>query len=133
MQTGPARVALLGSFTTKQLASFIDLYLFAAGIEADIYEAEYGIFRQEILDPASGFTHDPKVVFLATSWRDLMHVPAPAASQEEVDKHIAAEMAEWSELWHTAYNRLGCQIIQNNLRHRLGALLPTTNCGSLGV
>ncbi len=34
------KLAVLGSFMTKQLVSFIDLHLFAAGVEAEVYEGE---------------------------------------------------------------------------------------------
>ena len=47
----PARVAVLGSTTTSQLAAFLDLFLFAHNVDAEIYEAPYGTMRQEILDP----------------------------------------------------------------------------------
>ena len=43
------KLAILGGFTTHQLRDLIELYLFAAGISAEIYEADYGVFRQEIL------------------------------------------------------------------------------------
>ena len=49
---GP-RVAVLGSFTTHQFVNLLELYLAAGGVRPAFYEAEYGTFRQEILDPAS--------------------------------------------------------------------------------
>src|SRR5205814_1253199 len=45
------RLAVLGSFTTDQIAQLIDLFLFSAGVSLDVYQAGYGTFRQEILDP----------------------------------------------------------------------------------
>ena len=49
----PVRVAVLSSSTSDQLTDLIELFLFAAGVRASIYRAEYGVFRQEILDGAS--------------------------------------------------------------------------------
>ncbi len=109
------KLAILGSFTTKQLADFIDLFLFAAGVEANIYEGEYGVFRQEIIDPRSalhGF--GPQVLFLATTWRDLTQHPGYASEAADVGKVVEAEYAEWAGLWQRAHQDLGCQIIQNN-------------------
>jgi hypothetical protein len=84
-----SRLAVLGSFTTKQLVALLELGLFAAGIDAEIYEADYGVFRQEILDPQSGlYEFGPRVVFLATSWRDLARRPNLRSDREEVARVI---------------------------------------------
>lgn len=109
------KLAVLGSFTTKQLASLIDLHLFGMGIEAEIYEGEYGVFRQEILDQGSGLHQfSPQILFLATSWRDLAHRPAFENDHAQVSRIIEAEQRDWSGLWQAANQHLGCQIIQNN-------------------
>ncbi|HOD83370.1 MAG: hypothetical protein BWX88_02919 [Planctomycetes bacterium ADurb.Bin126] len=111
----PLRLAVLGGFTTTQLCQLIDLYLFAAGADVELYEAEYGIFRQEILDESSGlYAHKPSLVFLAVSWRDLTHLPTISDDRAAVRAKVQAELDEWAQLWRTAHQRLGCQIIQNN-------------------
>jgi len=114
-QSAPLRLAVLGSFTTSQLIAMIELSLFAAGIEAEVYEADFGVFRQEILDPTSGlYEFRPQVLFLATSWRDLGGAPALHGDPAQTGSLIDAEVDNWLSLWNTAYQRLGCQIIQNN-------------------
>ncbi len=109
------KLAVLGSFTTKQLVSLIDLHLFAMGVEVEIYEGDYGVFRQEIFDSGSGL-HEfaPQILFLATTWRDLAHRPAFDGEQAEISRLIKAEQSDWSGLWCAANKNLGCQIIQNN-------------------
>src|SRR6516164_2430297 len=78
-------LAILGGFTTHQLRDLIELYLFAAGVSVEIYEAEYGVFRQEILDSNSKlYESKPNVVYLATHWRNLGHLPALSNSPQEV-------------------------------------------------
>ena len=47
------KIAVLGSCTTHQLNSLIELYLCAGSVGAEIYEADYGTYRQELLDPES--------------------------------------------------------------------------------
>ena len=47
------RLAILGGFTTTQLAQAIEPSLFATGGCVDILEADFGVYRQEILDPSS--------------------------------------------------------------------------------
>jgi FkbH-like protein len=109
------KLAILGGFTTHQLRDFIELYLFAAGVPAEIYEADYGVFQQEILSPSSGlYEFKPNVVYLATHWRNLGHLPKLPNSEKEVSALLEAEYRDWALLWQTAHDRLGCQILQNN-------------------
>jgi FkbH-like protein len=114
---GPStlKLAILGGFTTQQLRNLIELYLFAAGVSAEIYESDYGVFRQEILEPSSGlYRFAPNVVFLATHWRNLGHVPGLSDALQTVADLLEAEYSEWATLWHTAHVGLGAQILQNN-------------------
>jgi len=109
------KMAIISNCTTKQLVALIDLFLFGAGVEADIYEPEYGLLRQEIIDENSGlYQANPKVVFLAANRRDLANRPEPSAEGKQVDELVALESKQWSELWNAAHGRLHCQIIQNN-------------------
>jgi hypothetical protein len=50
------KLALVSSFTATQLKPLVELFLFAGGIRADIYLPDYGLLRQDVLDP-------PGVVF----------------------------------------------------------------------
>ncbi len=110
-----AKIAVLGSTTTTQLCAFLDLFLFAHNVDAEIYEAPYGLLRQEILDPSSDlYSFKPDFVFLAVTRRDLGAMPGPGDAPDAVDAAVDAAAGEWQALWQTAYDRLGCQIIQNN-------------------
>jgi FkbH-like protein len=109
------KLAILGGFTTHQLRDLIELYTFAAGASVEIYEAEYGVFRQEVLDPSSAlYQFKPNVVFLATHWRNIGRWPALSDSPEKVSELLEAEFREWGLLWQTVHDRLGSQILQNN-------------------
>ena len=128
------KLAVLSSLTSEQLTQAIDLFLFAWDLSAEIYESGYGVFRQEILDPGSGLHgFRPRILFLATCWRDLGHVPLLSDDQEAVQRAVEAEFAEWNNLWQTAHERLGCQILQNNFDAPPGARWTTTSCGIPGV
>jgi FkbH-like protein len=108
------KVAFLGSFTIKPLADLLDLFLFARRVGLDLYEADYGTFRQEILDPDSGLHRfRPEFLILATTWRDLGRRPDVSDDREVVEQKVKGEVAEWESLWR-ATRGLGCQIIQNN-------------------
>lgn len=109
------QLAVLSSFTSSQLVELIELNLFAAGVEPEIYESHYGVFRQEILDPNSRlYEVRPKTVFLATSWRDLAHVPDLGDDRTDVERRLRKELDEIRSLWDTLHDRLGCRILQNN-------------------
>src|SRR5262245_4791914 len=49
-----ARIAILGSSTTKLLVPFVELLCYRDGITPTIYEGGYGQYQQEIIDPQSG-------------------------------------------------------------------------------
>ncbi len=109
------KLAILGGFTTTQLAQVIELALFSMGAKLELFEADYGVYRQEILDPGSDmYRFAPQAVFLATTYRDLVRRPSIACEAEQVAKTIDAELADWAKLWQTAHDRLGCMVIQNN-------------------
>ncbi len=109
------KLAILGGFTTTQLAQAIELALFSMGGQVEILEADYGVYRQEILDADSAlYRFQPNVVFLATSWRELIHRPTLDQDRAEVAALVEAEFADWSLLWKTAYERLGCLVVQNS-------------------
>ena len=59
------QLAVLGGFTTTQLTQFMELNLFAFGISVNVFESEYGVFRQEILNPNSElYKFKPKIIWL---------------------------------------------------------------------
>ncbi len=108
------KLAILGGFTTAQLAQAVELALFSMGGLAEVHEAEYGVCRQEILDAGSSlYEFKPDTVFLATTWRDLARRPAIGPSRDEAAALIRDEAADWAALWRAAHERAGCLVIQN--------------------
>jgi FkbH-like protein len=109
------RLAILGGPTTIQLRQLIELFLASEGIVAEIYEAEYGLFRQEILTPGSGLdAFGPEIVFLATGARDVTRLPPLEADEPAVAQFAETELADWLQLWETAKSRWNATLIQNN-------------------
>jgi len=104
------RLAVLGSFTTTQLVEVLELQLFAAGIGCEIYESEFGVVRQEILDPTSQlYEFDPGTVYLATDWRDLAHAPPLEQGLADVKQRVTREIEEWSSLWEKLHRGSGAR------------------------
>jgi FkbH-like protein len=109
------KLAILGGFATAQLSQAVELALFSMGGGVEIFESAYGVYRQEILDPGSElYRFKPDVVFLAVSWRDLIRRPGIEHSRAEVASLVEEELADWSNLWRTAHERLGCLVVQNS-------------------
>jgi FkbH-like protein len=109
------RLAILGGPTTIQLRQLIELFLAGEGIAAEIYEAEYGLFRQEILSDGSALdAFRPEVVFLATSARDVGRFPPIDADLQTVERLADAELTQWQGLWARAQSRWNATIVQNN-------------------
>ena len=108
------RIAFLAGYTGKPLAALLDLYLAAGGVEAELYQPEYGTFRQELVDPGSQFhAFAPDYTIIAPPGRDLGRSPAWGDDAAAVDALIAAEVAEWQGYWDAA-RRAGGQVIQDN-------------------
>jgi FkbH-like protein len=118
------RVAILGGPTTVQLRVLIEMFLAGEGIAAEIYEAEYGLFRQELLTTGSGLdAFRPNVVFLATSARDVTSYPALAQDAAAVAEIAEAEAADWVRLWDRARTAWNATVIQNNFEVAPGSTI----------
>ena len=80
------------------------------GIALDVYEAGYGVFRQELLDPGSGlYTFAPDIVVVAL---DACAAGLPEFS-DTPDDAVAAEVAHWRALW-SRLGTSGASVVQHN-------------------
>jgi FkbH-like protein len=95
----PARVALLSSFSIEFVHDALRAAGLASGLAVEIYQAPYGAFRQEILDPASGlYRFDPQAVILAVeaeAWlgaelRERLRAGAVGEVAEAIGTEVAA-------------------------------------------
>jgi FkbH-like protein len=118
------RLAILGGPTTTQLRQLIEIFLAAEGIAAEIYEAEYGLFRQELMNPSPELdAFAPQVILLATSVRDILRFPDLSSDDAEVARLADDEVSAWASLWEAANARWNATIIQNNFEVAPGGAL----------
>jgi hypothetical protein len=88
------------------------LFLFAGGVDAELYEARMASFAGDFAAD-SGISLRAKVVFIATSWRDLSQLP-------ELGRMFHPSASAWQRSrgsgWRLGdlHKRAGCQIVQNN-------------------
>ena len=104
------KIAVLGSATLSLLTPVLKTLCFRDGIQAECYEGLFGAYRQEILDPESGFyKFDPDITFIVPSWRDLS-LPSLGASDARVADAVADEHAH---LWQVLASRSKSHVVQH--------------------
>ncbi|HEX4612336.1 MAG TPA: HAD-IIIC family phosphatase, partial [Urbifossiella sp.] len=109
----PLRLAVLGGPTTTQLRQLLEVFLAGEGIDAELYEGGYDLFRQEILTPGSGLdAFGPQIIFLATGRHQVARVPEIDADADAVARLAAEEVEDWATLWQAAA-RWNATVIQN--------------------
>jgi len=103
----PVRVAILGSATISHLPAGIRVAGLRHGLAIEIYEAPYGMYWQELMDPSSGLhSFRPEVVLLALDARHL--AGAQGASAE-------AAIDLMKSCWRQAQSSFSCQVLQQTL------------------
>lgn len=101
------RLALLGSSTTTFLAPVLIAITFKDDIKLDMYESEFGNFRQEILNPASGlYSFKPEAVVLILNHRDLALLPIQS------NHAVSGFITVTRNLWAVLQRQNPCHIVQ---------------------
>jgi FkbH-like protein len=105
------RLALLGGATTQLMRPLLEMVCFRDHIDAEIYEAEYGLYRQEVLDRSSGLHRfAPDVVLIATHWRDAQLPPL----SDDGDLAVERLVSGFESLWEICRAQLRAHVIQHN-------------------
>jgi FkbH-like protein len=120
----PLRIAVLGGSTTNELVDLLELHLLDAGFLPVFYQSEYGQFYEQAVHGAAelqGFA--PDLVYIHTSYRNVLAVPSLAATEEDLARAVEAEVERYRQIWSSLQFALGCQIIQNNFELPPYALL----------
>lgn len=106
-----ASLALLGSYTTQQFVPLLRLAAARAGIDLEIYEAPYGQYTQEVLDPHSGlWKRDHNIVLFAVHHGDVLLPESTGDPDAELDR----EVSRWKALWQAASRNPGAAVVQHN-------------------
>jgi FkbH-like protein len=109
------RVAVLGAVTIDYLARAVACAVIQEGVFPILYQAPFGSYVQEVLDPASpmhGF--GPELVVIAPHWRDIV-TPLPiGAGMEQVEAALDSKVGLFRTLWNRCTAK-GAKIIQHLL------------------
>ena len=123
----PVRIAMLGGSTTNELADFLELSLRMSGFAPELYQSEYGRFYEDaVLDTETLAAFKPDIVYVHTSYRNVVHRPPVPCSEDEHAACVVAELERYRQVWASLGERIGCQIVQNNFE-----LPPTALFGNM--
>ncbi len=119
------RVAILGSFTTVQLARTLPPCALRQGIEVTVWEGPFNQCRQELLNPKSElYLQRPDFIVIAVHEGDLT-LPFVCGSPAD---EVACETARWTGLWAAAAVHSAARVIQFNF-----AIPPEAAMGHLAA
>jgi FkbH-like protein len=109
------RIAVIGAVTIEYLRRAVACAAVLEGVFPVLYQAPYGAYVQEVLDPGSALHQfAPELVVIAPHWRDMV-VPLPiGAGTAEVEAALDARVYMWRGLWARLVAR-GARIIQHML------------------
>jgi FkbH-like protein len=120
-----ARVALVGSFTTAHLTAILPLAALRSGLALTMWEAPFGQYRQQLLDPYSElYRYRPDVIVIAVHEGELA-LPFLSANP---DDDVRREVARWVGLWDAAARASAARVVQFTF-----ATAPETALGHLGT
>ena len=113
--TPTQRIAVLGAATVDYLSRAIGCAVAQEGVLPVIYEAPFGAYVQEALDPGSGLHRfAPELAVIAPEARELIERLPPGAPAEAADAAAAAKIAMFARVWDALTAR-GCRIVQHLL------------------
>lgn len=109
------RIAILGGSTTDDIKNMLELFLLNYGIKPVFYESEYNMYYEDALfgnSELDGFK--PDIIFIHTTFRNLINTPSITDTQEEVEEKLNNEFNRFIAIWESLANKFSSVIIQNN-------------------
>lgn len=94
------RVALVGGYTTEPIANAVCVALLLIGYCAEVYEAPFGVYRQEMYDPCSAlYAFKPQVILIIPPAADIASAPHRPLAGSDVDFALRSEVEHWLNIW----------------------------------
>ncbi|WP_158922449.1 HAD family hydrolase [Acidisphaera sp. S103] len=93
-------IAVVGALTIDYLARAIACSVVQEGVFPFVYQAPFGSYVQEVLDPGSGLHgFGPELVVIAPDWRDMVVSLPVDASARDVDAALASKVGLLQAMW----------------------------------
>jgi FkbH-like protein len=109
------RVAILGSSSVMHLASAIRVAGMRMGLDIETYQAAYGQFAQDLIDPNSGFHgFRPHFVLFALDARGIAAGKEEISTTSESQAHLEDALSRLRHYWSMAQGT-GATVIQQTL------------------
>ncbi|MFU8788425.1 MAG: HAD-IIIC family phosphatase [Methylobacter sp.] len=94
------RVAIVSGYTSDPIANAVRVALLTEGFLAELYEAPFGVYRQEILSPNSAlYAFEPKIILVVGAVNNIAGMPTGFMSQSNLELELDREVVQWQSLW----------------------------------
>src|SRR5208283_1117873 len=111
----PTRIAILGGSTTAEVASMLELFLLAQGIQPTFYESEYNRYSEDVIfENPLLWEFKPDIVYLHTTWHNIAQFPELLEEEAQIEQRVREEVARFECIWEKIQSKLGALVIQNN-------------------
>jgi len=112
---GDFRIAILGGSTTSEIKSILELFLLDKGIKPSFYESEYNKWYEDsVFENVELKAFKPQVIYIHTSFVDLLDLPQVKDSIVEVTALLEKEFSRFKTVWQYLHEQYNCIIVQNN-------------------
>lgn len=116
LTTRPLRLAVLSSSTVSHLLPAIRVGALRRGIWVETYEAAFGAYHQELLDPTSAlYAFAPDVVLFSFDAQHLVSALPVSASWKAADAFHAQMLERLRALWALTQDRFPGLILQQTI------------------
>ncbi|WP_160116593.1 HAD family hydrolase [Ruegeria sp. AU67] len=120
------RVAIVSTWTTRTFGPLLKLAAARCGMQIEIWEAEYGQYFNETIEPGSGlFQQEPDFVILLPDERALGLAEKTNTEFQPIDE----ELARWTNVWESIRAHSHASIVQVGFTLRLGSPLGNFAAG----
>lgn len=114
--SGGIKISIIGSVTTDFIARAIGLSVAQEGEKAHICQSPFGVWRQEILNPASSFyKFNPDIIVIAIGWRDILSDIAFGLEEKQIENIIYEKVRFIENLWKAILKNLPKSIVVQHL------------------
>lgn len=122
------KIAILGGSTTSEIKDILELFLLNENLNPIFYESGYNKYFEEIMFENNLEKFNPDIIFIHTSFRNIMNLPNIIDDINMVESKINEIYIKYETLWDTIQKKYNCIIIQNNFEYPQFRLLSNSDC-----
>jgi FkbH-like protein len=109
------KIAILGGSSTSEIKDMLELFLLKSGVEPIFYESEFNKYYEDVIFDSDDLKRfKPDLVYLHTSYVNIMEPPSLTDSAEDVEVKLIRLKEKFTSVWNKIQKDFNCIIIQNN-------------------